>query len=97
MTIVRLPVVMAPAGAVFVLALAGVSCCPPQPTPIVMPCPDLVVPPRPHLPVQDYKPEWTKDQLLSANVQSVALLLGWGEACAVIIKSHNVKKPPVVR
>ncbi len=89
MTSERLPLGMALAA---LLMAAGVSCCPPVP-PIVEPCPRLHAPPRPHLPAQDYKPEWTKDDLLRAMTESVALLKGWGDACVVVIESHNEPKP----
>ena len=86
MTTVRLPVGMALAA---LLMAAGVSCCPPVPVPIVQPCPPLKVPPLPYLPIKDYKPEWTRDQLLSAYTQTTALLLGWQQAAEAIIVSHN--------
>lgn len=86
MTTVRLPVAMALAA---LLMAAGVSCCPPAPEPRVMPCPPIKVPPLPHLPIKDYKPEWTKDQLLSAHAQTVALLFGWYQAASVEIQAHN--------
>jgi hypothetical protein len=78
--------------ALAVLVAAGVSCCPPVVAPVVVPCPRIALPPKPRLPIQDYKPEWTKDEVLRAMSESVALLNGWGDACAVVIKAHNEVK-----
>jgi hypothetical protein len=91
MTTVRLPVEVALAALVMA---AGVSCCPPQVTPVVQRCPDLKVPTRPHFPIQDYKDTWTRDQLLAAYTQTALLAIGWGNACELIILGHNDPKPP---
>lgn len=94
MSAVRLPAFMALAA---LLTAAGVSCCPPVSAPVVQPCPPIQLPVRPHLPIKDYKPEWTKDQLLGAYAQTTALLFGWMQAAEALIVAHNaptVKKPP---
>jgi hypothetical protein len=68
----------------------GVSCCPPVVAPVVVaPCPKLNAPPKPRLPIQDYDPKWSKDELLKAYSASTVLLNGWGDACATVIESHN--------
>ena len=88
MTRERLPLVVA---LVALLLAAGVS-CKPRIEYVPVPCQDLVLPARPHLPIEDYKPEWTRDQVLSAYTQSTILLVGWGKACEVIITAHNKPK-----
>jgi len=91
MTRERLPLVVAVAA---LLMAAAVSCCTPRVEYVVSPCPAINLPKRPHLPIEDYKPEWTKDQVLSAYTQSTVLLLGWGRACDEVIRAHNEK--PVI-
>lgn len=93
MTPRRLPRIMAVA--VLIMA-AAVSCCPPNTEYVVQHCPSITMPPRPYLPIEDYRDTWTKDQMLSAYTQSTVLLLGWGRVCEEAIKAHNlhVENPP---
>jgi len=86
MTAVRLPAFMALAA---LLMAAGVSCCPPQPAPVVQPCPPIKIPPMPDLPIKKYHPTWTEQQLLSAYTQTTALLFGWYQAALVEMQAHN--------
>lgn len=87
MTAARLPAFMALA--TILVMVAGVSCCPPQPAPVVMPCPPLKIPPVPTLPMKDYHPTWTREQLLSAYAQTTALLYGWQQAAIAVMQAHN--------
>lgn len=91
-------IIVAAWAAGMVLALC-VGCLKPRVEYVHAPCPPIQVLPRPQLPVQNYHPTWTREQLLSANVQSVALLLGWAVAQQELVKAHNEKTqtPPEKR